>query len=108
MFRLGVTNASTRCKGLCNNGVSRWLPKAKEDKTLDIRHLRKTHKIRVFPVESRPADFHSFLALFRRMMIRHFYAESHERRRPSYTQPVIRILTHSQRGMSRQKKTRRR
>jgi hypothetical protein len=87
MLSQGVTNVSTGCdecfdevKGVCNNSANRWFLKAQKDKMLTISHLHKSHKTRVFTAESRLADFHSILTLFQRMIMRHFYADSHEPR----------------------------
>ena len=76
MLHQGVTNVSSGCKGLCDNGNSRYLPNADIYKSLNLRCLRKSSKTRVFPSKSRLADFHSILALFRRIIMRYFHANS--------------------------------
>ena len=87
MLNQGVTNAPTRCKGVCNNSANKWFLKAQKDKMLTISHLHKSRKTRVFPAESRLADFHSILALFQRMIMRYFHADGHEPRpHPTFNQ----------------------
>ena len=87
MLSQGVTNVSTGCdecfdevKGVCNNSANKWFLKAQKDKMLTSRRLRKSRKTHVFPAESRLADFHSILALFQRMIMRYFHADSHQPR----------------------------
>ena len=79
MLRQGVTNASPRCKRLCNGVADRCLPKVQKDNNLNISCLCKRSKTRVFPSKSLLADFHAILALFRRIIIRNFHAKQNSR-----------------------------
>ena len=45
-------------------------------KILNIKYLYKILKTRIFPSKSRLADFHSILALFQRIIMPNFYADS--------------------------------
>ena len=76
MLRQGVTNVSSGCKGVCNNGTDWWLLRVQKDTSLKISYLRKSPKTRVFPPNSRLADFHAILALFQRIIMRNLYANN--------------------------------